>query len=917
MKEEPRLLRQMGFFFCDEEAGKAWNKSFLERSSMMRHRPLVMAVCSWIAGSALAYLHEGSAFWLFWLGTWLVLPLLGLISRCPWKKLLIYVLIFSLGAAYWSYHDGRNVSRLSEWLAASDLGTAAVSESGQTQVQVRGMLLSPVEVDGDRADFTLRIESVSFTGLQSAVRSEDAGGEKLNVQLRLASIEEAAAASGWRRGQRLELEGTLERPNEARNFGGFDYRKYLRTQRVHWLLKAAGISSVKVEADAKISPSMLLGKVDAARGGLGERIERLFPDWQAGYMKGLLIGLASELEPEKYAQFSQLGLTHILAISGSHVAINVSLIFGVLRLCRVTRESAYRIVFLFIPVYVLITGFSPSVIRSGLMTMIGIYLLRRGFLKDGLNVLSAAALLMLLWEPYYMLNVSFQLSFIVTAGLIVFVPLLMPYLRWLPAKAAGAAAITVAAQLVSFPLTIYYFNQFSLLSLAANMLLVPIIGMIALPGGTAALLLSALWLPLGEWIAYPVRLLNTATFIVTEWLNARSGFMTYWKSPSLMWMAIFYAACYLLLYFRHRSRVVRQADLEGSDDTQPLDPLAKQRAWRGRRGGKWLNVAKLRPEHLLQVGLAGLLLVQLYLGYQPMNMKGKGHVQFIDVGQGDCALITTPEGRNILVDGGGTVSFRKPEEAWRNRREPFEVGAKTVVPLLKKRGINRLDAVILTHGDQDHAGGLQAVLEQFPVDALLINGSLSDSSTIAKLMDTALHKGIPIYAARQGMGLKLDAATELRILSPEPDASPQGQVLYSKKQNHESIVFVLQMTGATFLFTGDMDEAAEYRVLEELAGESRTSNLANRISSIFIDVMKIAHHGSKTSTSAEWLEYWRPAAAVISAGASNSYGHPHPSVVERIASSGSRIYRTDQHGEVQMEVENGRIRVRYKLVSPW
>src|SRR5690606_20939051 len=136
--------------------------------------------------------------------TWLVLPLLGLIFRCPWKKLLIYGLMFSLGAAYWSYHDGRNVSRLSEWLAASSLGTAAVSESGQTQVLVQGVLLTPVEVDGDRADFTLRMDSVSFTGQQSGERPEEAGGEKLIVQLRLASIEEAAAASGWRRGQRLE-----------------------------------------------------------------------------------------------------------------------------------------------------------------------------------------------------------------------------------------------------------------------------------------------------------------------------------------------------------------------------------------------------------------------------------------------------------------------------------------------------------------------------------------------------------------------------------------------------------------------------------------------------------------------------------------------------------------------------------------
>ncbi|MFD3258404.1 ComEC/Rec2 family competence protein [Paenibacillus lentus] len=875
----------------------------------MRRRPLVTAVCCWIAGCSMSHLYDGFAFWLFWIGISLFLPLLGWIFRCPWRKLLLFWLMFSLGAAYWSYHDGRNESALLDLIPASSLDSAVAvgsgTGSGESLVHVKGTITSAVEVDGDRADFTFRLDEASFTGQESGHLTADVSGELLRVQVRLDSIEEIEVAKQWQRGQQLEMGGSLERPNVARNFGGFDYRDYLRNQRIHWILKVTGASSVEVEANSQISPALLIGKVDTVRRLLGDRIERLFPDWQAGYMKGLLIGLASELEPDKYAQFSQLGLTHILAISGSHVAINVSLIFGLLRLCRVTRESSYRIVFGFIPIYVLITGFSPSVIRSGLMTMIGIYLLRRGLLKDGLNVLSAAALLMLLWEPYFMLNVSFQLSFIVTAGLILFVPLLLPYLHWLPAKMAGAAAITIAAQIVSFPLTIYYFNQFSLLSLAANMLLIPLIGMIALPGGTAALLISALWLPLGEWLAYPIRLLNSATFIVTGWLNERSGFMTYWKSPTLLWIAAFYTALYLLLYWRHRSRIVREADLAGTDDTQPLSPLPKQREWNASHYKEWFKFAKLRREQLLQAALAGLLVIQLYLGYQPLNMKGRGHVQFIDVGQGDCALITTPEGRNLLVDGGGTVSFRKQEDAWRNRREPFEVGAKTVVPLLKKRGINRLDAVILTHGDQDHGGGLLAVLEQFPVDALLINGTLSDSGTIERLMSTALRKKIPIYAAKQGMRLKIDASTELEVLSPERNDAEQADIPYSKEQNHESVVFVLQMAGATFLFTGDMDEAAEHRVLEELDHQIRRH----------IDVMKIAHHGSKTSTSSEWLEYWQPPAAVISAGASNSYGHPHPTVVERLNDSGSHIYRTDQQGEVQMEVNNGRLCVRFKLSS--
>lgn len=929
----------------------------------MNRRPLIAIACGWMAGSGLAAAYAGWRFWLFGLGLSLVCTAIAIIWRQSWRSLALAGLAFLLGGGYWLYNEAGNVSRIGPMVAGVNVekeartGTRPIKEGAQPidgqPVRLEGTIVSTVRVDGDRADFTLKADRLSLKSPEgkASVMQEIPRGEKVAVQLRLASQSEQRTAATWRRGLRITLNGTLESPQPARNFGAFDYRRYLHLQRIHWLVKASGVSSLKAGQPTR-GVAAALGYIDALRERLGERIEGLFPGWQAGYMKGLLIGLQDELEPDKYAEFTQLGLTHILAISGSHVAINVALVFGLLRLCRVTRETAITVAMMFVPGYMLLTGFSPSVIRSGLMTMLGLYLLRRGLLKDSLNVLAAVAMLMLIWEPYYLLNVSFQLSFAVTAGLIVFVPRLTPYLRWLPGKIGNAVAITLAAQLVSFPLTIFYFNQFSFLSIPANLLLVPLIGTLALPLGTGALLLGLLSIKLGAWAALPVRWLNTATFEATNWLSTRSGFMTYWKSPSLLWIAAFYVGCYLLVYWgQRRERFAAEAlAVSGQDDeTVPLNPAKREAAFAHLSWSEWpqdvpgfrarlgflgrLTAARTawaqrgyglgsiadalsrwvwtKRMDLLRLGVAMGLGLLLITGYQPAYSQGTGYIEFIDVGQGDCALITTPSGKHILVDGGGTVSFRKAKDAWRERREPFEVGAKTVVPLLKKRGIHRLDAVILTHGDQDHIGGLQAVLDSIPVEALLINGSLAESKTMTSLMETALTQRIPVYAASRGMKLQPDDATRLEVLYPLMPEEALNPIPFVKEQNHRSIVFRLDMNGASFLFTGDMDEAAEKEVL---GLETLTALRTTTPNPSSIDVMKVAHHGSKTSTSAAWLEYWQPEVALISVGASNLYGHPHPTVIDRLNAQQIRIYRTDNQGEVQMRVREGRIEVRYKLL---
>ncbi|MEK3716879.1 ComEC/Rec2 family competence protein [Paenibacillus sp. FSL R7-0333] len=903
----------------------------------MNRRPLLSFTVCWVAGSAAGCLFSGRSL-LFCLTGLLLLPVVWAVSgRIRWRTAGVLVTALIVAALYWEYSEVRNVSLLPKALGHP------VSELNEAYVTAAGVIASPVERDGDRVDFVVKLSSVRLhqQGEQSAAAGavgSDPEGERVTVQIKLQEENEIAEAALWQRGDRVVIEGELIQPQIARNFGGFDYRAYLLTQKIHWLLKGTGTASVTVNPQVSWEPSTILRWNDKARSALGAEMSRLFQEPHAGYMKGLVIGIQKELDPETFRQFSQLGLTHILAISGMHVAVYVGVILVLLRRCRLTRETALTVTLLLVPVYVLLSGAGPSVIRAGIMSMIALLAARLGMLKDGLNILAASALMMLVWNPYLLLSVSFQLSFLVTAGLMVYTPLAAPLFRRLPGWLGSSLSVTIIAQLVSFPLTIYYFNQFSLLSVAANLLLVPFITFLVLPLGTLALLLGRVWNAASLLTAQLAEFLNNITFAAVEWVNGFTAGVLIWASPSFLWICLYYGLLYGLLHALKRRTEAMLVPQFMDDETRPLAELVRPEPpgngrWKiGRnansKSGNTTNQPDLpstansrraalafqayprsgsaRWSNFAAILCAVSLTILLYKGYNAEAIRdGSGSISYLDIGQGDSSLITTPGGAHILVDGGGTVSFGN-REAWRIRRSPFEVGAKTLLPLLKQRGIHRLDAVILTHGDQDHAGGLQAVLEGMPVSALLFNGTLVDTEPYTKLMTTALDAGVRLYPVQQGMTLAPDEAARLNFLWPEPPTD--GQILPEEveDQNHESVVFRLEMNGRSFLFTGDMDQAAEEAIL-------RSANQSGIKQGRPIDALKVAHHGSKTATSAGWLAFWNPGTAVISAGVNNLYGHPNGGVLDRLADANTEIYRTDQQGEIQLRVSKEGISIRHKL----
>lgn len=873
----------------------------------MIQRPLLVFTLCWVLGSGTACMYSGWELITIILGISIII--IAVLIRKQMGFIYTGCMLISLlvSSAYWEWNDVRNVSSL------PILDNGSVNEDHVISVFAEGVLVSPVKVDGDRADFEFSIRSIND---HKEVK------EKVQVQVKLLTQEEKKKALRWKRGDNAEITGQLERPGTARNFDGFDYRQFLRSNEIHWIFKVKGISKVVVQEPEIWKLSHLFRWNDGVREYLGGRIDQLFSGVNAGYMKGLIIGDKDDLDPDTFAEFSRLGLTHILAISGMHVAVFVGSLLFIFKACRLTRETSLTAVIFLIPIYVLLTGASPSVVRAGVMGMIGFYAARRGLLKDGLHILSATAWMMLLWNPYFLLNVSFQLSFLVTAGLMLFVPKLMPFLSFVPRWLAGTVGVTLAAQFVSFPLTIYYFNQFSLVSFLANLLMVPLISLIVLPMGTIALIVGLVWLTGAKWIARITEGLNAFTFSSVEWMNSSPTFITLWPSPKLWWIVSYYIVLYMLLHIgnakkKHAVHLIS----EQSDDTMPLSGAGhtQKRAVRQTKHhlSEWLRslglhrLANACGKFGSGTGVACLIclfILLLYSGYQGSGKQGFGWVQFLDVGQGDSILVSTPEGKHILIDAGGTTNFRKAKDAWKERSKPFEVGAKVVVPLLKKRGIHALDMVMITHNHQDHSGGLQAVLEEIPVKSIAFNGTLAKSKTFEQLLKTAVQQNIPVFHAKSGLVYQPDNNTEILFLNSDIKTKDQGILPIMDNQNHESLVFELRMNGARFLFTGDADEKAEQQILTDQADQIVKDETLRSL-----DVLKVGHHGSKTSTSEAWLKTWKPETSVISAGVNNMYNHPHPDVVERLQRYGSRTFRTDLQGEIQMRVSrSGIIDIRTK-----
>lgn len=609
---------------------------------------------------------------------------------------------------------------------------------------LEAVILNTSSVDGDQVQWMMR---------------EVKHHEKFFVTLYMAEENEKHQIEALTPGSICRVKGTWKKPAPASNFSAFDYQEYMYKQQVHWMIEVSGMDHLLCSYQKQDS---LLSTVQQWRDFGIKHIRQQFPEELQGMSSALIFGDRNEINPGVEKAYQQLGLIHLLAVSGLHVGIISGVLYYAGLRTGITRERMSWILIGFLPFYALLAGGAPSVWRAVLIAML--VLLYQRFARKSLppvTALGTAALVMLLADPYYGWHIGFQLSFFISLSLLLSFPLLQR-LSSLPLQLFGVSA---AAQTASLPIILYHFYEFSLLSYVLNIAFVPFVSLILLPFCFFLFFLS-LFIPsaavlLMKPVEAGIRFLHDNLQVVAESrvLQVVTG------QPNVLEL-LFLSVSLLFLF----------AMVE-----------------KGRRIGICLAAGSL-------AAVFGWLFFAPYF-------DSKGAVTVIDVGQGDSILIELPYRRGVyLIDGGGALSF--PKEEWQERKTAYDPGERIVVPVLKSKGIRAIDKLIVTHGDIDHYGGLYAVMEHTNIHQVLYGRSVEEKEAERHFLETVHQHGIPIVFAEKGMAWK-EGEQHFQVLAP----------LNNKVSGNEaSIVLYAVMGGRSWLFAGDLEEDGEKQVIKAFPG---------------------------------------------------------------------------------------------------
>ena len=725
----------------------------------------------------------------------------------------------------------------------------------EQQVSVLGYVDNYPTAKNGRQQLYLRVESIRVDGVEQSV----VGLARMNTNVE----------PRYTYGQPVRVEGLLVKPPV---FESFDYRAYLARKGVHSQILRPRVT--RIDSPNRGNPLFRLLYALRARGeGV---INRLLPEPYAALSNGMLLGIEAGIPDELYEQFNLTGTSHVIVISGSNVAI-VSGVVMALFVRLWGRRRALWPTLAGIGLYALLVGGDPAVMRAALMGSLFVVATILNRQRTALLGLGAACWAMTLLNPLTLWDVGFQFSSAATAGLILFSPgltaglkRLWPGIAWGGHLTGGLAAqsslllfgllqdgllVTLAANLTTLPLVVYYFVRLSLVSLLTNLLIAPVQPYIMLWGG-AGLLVGLTGV---DWLAQP---LLWVPYLCLEWTVG----MVRW-SAALPWASedVFgyglgsLFLTYGLLFGWHGRR-----------------GLIQMLGWRPRISAPLLWQWS-RTIALPGLALGALLLWQLLLS----RPDGMLHLWFLDIGQGDGILVQTPGGRQILIDGGSD-----------SQRLFAQLGG--VMPFWDRS----LDLVVATHPDWDHMGGQLGLPDRFAVEQALVSENLVGHADFAEWRTRMEDGRAQIASQSQGGWIDLGDGVALWVLwPPTEEAMPPVE---EDDKNERSLVLRLVYGEFSVLLTGDAGLPVEMAM-----GRSGQPLAAH--------ILKVGHHGSRNSTGAEFVNSVQPEVAVIQVG-ENRYGHPTAEVLATLA--GRLLLRNDLHGRIHVRSDGARMWIETERRNP-
>jgi competence protein ComEC len=759
--------------------------------------------------------------------------------------------------------------------------TAHVTHGGETRQAGSGGVRQTIDVE---------IEELSDNEQTRAVH----GGMGVNIYAKEPEQEydegTPVPMRVYRYGERIQFTAKLRVPRNFRNPGAFDYRGYLADRGIELL---ASSKATKVDVLPGFVGTRIGRWQESVHRSIVRKIHSLWVPEDAALMDAAVVGESALLTPSTRVDFQRSGTYHILVVSGMNVSILAFVIFWAMRRLRLSDFIASGLTVVLCTAYAFVTDVGPPVWRAVLM--LSVYLGARLLYRERsmLNALGCAAMVVMAFDPKALLGPSFQLTFLaVFIVAAIAVPVLertsQPYLRGLRNLDSTDYDRTLEPRVAQFRLD---------LRMVANRL-ASVSGVRAATKGVA--LTARAFLSIYELLcvstlmqvgmALPMAYYFHRATVIGIPANALSVPLTGLLMPA----AVLAVACaYVWMPLAKLPALAAGWSLHGI--TRTVQGLGGLRIADHRVAMPELEIVLLaactlalamalawRRRVLLLAGLAAVTAAGLWVSAvapRPQIHAGMLEITAIDVGQGDSLLVVSPQKKTLLIDAGGPVGGQQSE---------FDFGENVVSPYLWERGISHLDVVAITHGHSDHIGGMHAILNNFRPTELWV-GALPTTPAINGLIENATSLGIRVVRHSEGEEFDFGGA-QIAVLSP-----PAGWRTMSQPKNNDSLVMRISFGKSSALLEGDAEWPVEQRMT---ASEDLKS-----------DLLKVAHHGSATSSTQEFLHAVQPRWAIISVGASNTFGHPRQETLEHLEQERIHTYRTDRNGAVTFYLDG-------KSVSP-